>query len=110
MYQVMSILGVLIRELYLPNPFTPLGDSAELVNFLCGWILGPTSYGITGMFYESGRNPVAGSLLFTLFYALNTVVVHFAMVFYPNQWIMGGIGVAYLGLLGALSAKIGTAR
>lgn len=110
MYQVMYILGFLIRELYLPNPFTPLGDSAELVNFLCGGLLVPISRGITGMFYESGSNPVLGSFLFTAFYALNTAVVYFTMVFYPNQWIMGGIAVAYLALLGALSSKIGTVR
>lgn len=76
MYGIVSILGSILRQIYLPNPFVNVFATqgiADLFNFVVGGaIIGGLSYFLTGCIYESGEAPAVGSILYTFNFALIT--------------------------------------
>ena len=76
MYGIVSILGSILRQLYLPNPFINIFDNrsiADLFNLIIGGaIISFLSYFLTGCIYEKGEAPAIGSFLYTFNYALIT--------------------------------------
>lgn len=76
MYGIVSILGSIFRQIYLPNPFVNVFASqgiADLFNLVVGGaIIGFLSYLLTGCIYEKGEAPAVGSFLYTFNYALIT--------------------------------------
>lgn len=76
MYGIVSILGSILRQIYLPNPFVNVFATqgiADLFNlFVGGAIIGGLSYFLTGCIYESGEAPAVGSILYTFNFALIT--------------------------------------
>lgn len=76
MYGIVSILGSILRQLYLPNPFINIFDNlsiADLFNLIIGGaITSFLSYFLTGCIYKKGEAPAIGSLLYTFNYALIT--------------------------------------
>ena len=76
MYGIVSILGSILRQLYLPNPFINVFDNlsiADLFNLIIGGaIISFLSYFLTGCIYEKGEAPAIGSFLYTFNYALIT--------------------------------------
>ena len=77
MYGIVSILGSIFRQIYLPNPFVNVFATqgiADLFNLVVGGaIIGGLSYFLTGCIYESGEAPAIGSILYTFNFALITV-------------------------------------
>lgn len=73
MYGIVSILGSIFRQIYLPNPFVNVFATqgiANLFNFVVGGaIIGGLSYFLTGCIYESGEAPAVGSILYTFNFA-----------------------------------------
>ena len=106
MYGLVVIGSFLIRQLLLPNPFTPLGDMAPGLNLIAGLVFVPLTYWMVGFVYQSGENPVGGSLLFLFVYALNTVVSYGICLVYPLTWLMIVLGIAYLVLFVIVSIKL----
>lgn len=76
MYRIVSILGSILRQIYLPNPFVNVFATqgiADLFNLVVGGaIIGFLSYLLTGCIYESGEAPVVGSIIYTFNFALIT--------------------------------------
>lgn len=76
MYGIVSIIGSILRQVYLPNPFVNIFTSqgiADLFNLVIGGaIIGGLSYFLTGCIYERGEAPAVGSFLYTFNYALIT--------------------------------------
>ena len=76
MYGIVSIIGSILRQVYLPNPFVNIFTSqgiADLFNLVIGGaIICGLSYFLTGCVYERGEAPSVGSFLYTFNYALIT--------------------------------------
>lgn len=76
MYGIVSVLGSILRQIYLPNPFLNLFTSqgiADLFNLIVGGsIISFLAYVITGSVYERGSAPAIGSFIYTFNYALIT--------------------------------------
>lgn len=95
MYKLIYSLGFLIRQFVLPNPFTPFGESAELINLIVGGLFVPLSFIMVGLIYDRGSEPALGSFLFNLVYALNTGITYVVCLAYPVKWLMIVIAAAY---------------
>lgn len=89
MYKIMAILGLIIRQFFLPNPFASFGVWGELYNLLASAVIGTLSYITVGLFYEKGSFPFLGSFLFTFTYIVYTLELHFILRPYPNEWFIG---------------------
>ena len=98
MYKIIYLAGFLIRQFALPNPFTPFGNNAELINLIVGGVFVPLSYFMVGLIYEKRSAPFWGSILFTIVYAINTGVTYLVCLAYPTAWLMVLIAVAYFAL------------
>lgn len=76
MYGIVSILGSILRQIYLPNPFVNVFATqgiANLFNLVVGGaIISCLSYLLTGCIYDSGEAPAVGSFLYTFNYTLIT--------------------------------------
>ena len=74
MYSVVSLIGMFVREYYLPNPFINFFADANVAigfNLLIGGsIIGILSYGITHIYYEKGSIPFLGSISYTVWFAI----------------------------------------
>ena len=69
MYRLIYFVGLLVRQFLLPNPFeTMWPDKAFFLNWICGIILCPVSYFMTGLVYQRGDGAVVGSILFNGIY------------------------------------------
>lgn len=77
MYGIISLIGMLLRQFYLPNPFTNLFPNqgyADIFNlFFGGVIIWFLAYFLTGRIYQKGEAPFIGSILYTFNYALITI-------------------------------------
>ena len=76
MYVIISIIGSILRQVYLPNPFVNIFATKGIANLfnlvVGGTIIGMLSYFLTGRVYEKGEIPAVGSFLYTFNYALIT--------------------------------------
>ena len=96
MYRVANCLGALIRQVFLPNPFSPFGGMGELINLFATVVFIPLSYEQVSMIYVRKSNPAIGSIMFTIVYAINTGVTYLIMLLYPIQWMMILVAAIYL--------------
>ncbi len=92
LYFLLKVIFWVIRSLVLPNPFSPLEGLGEIVNLVFGGVLFPVSYFMTGLFYHRGDDPAAGSVLYMLFYVVNSGVTYLIMLTYP--FVIGMVIVA----------------
>jgi len=90
LYKIISIVSIIIRQFYLPNPFEPLGVivltpyfvlTPFMLNLLAGIVLGPITYEIVGICYN-GEFPAWGSGLYLFFYCVHTGVVYLIVRLY----------------------------
>ena len=91
MYILVKISSYLIRQFYLPNPFSNLFTSpgkAELANWAFGGALILFAYVLTGIWYD-GENKVLGSFGFLLNYTLLSGLLLFITKFITNFYIVG---------------------
>lgn len=118
-YKIIATFSVLIRQFVLPNPFEPLGEKFNVTLFnitlsltpdIANWIAEPVlhllAFGITGLYYARGYNdPVVGSFLYLLFYAIHTLILMlmsaagfawWAVVLLVISYIAGHIGINLL--------------
>jgi len=78
-YISVSGFSVLIRSIYLPNPFELL-EYGSLYNVLLSALLVPISFKIVGLFYSRGEAPVLGSLAFLFVYTALTFLIMFGVI------------------------------
>lgn len=98
MYKLISVLSLLLRQFCLPNPFECFGDSAWLINLITGIIMAPIVYWIVGAVYEKGSEPVIGSVLYLVAYALLTIIL----------WVIGIFSFAWWWILILIITFVGT--
>lgn len=93
MYHIMSVLSLLIRQFYLPNPFECFGDIGVFSNWCAGIILAPLSYALVGLVYQRGSAPAVGSLLYLLAYSGLTAILWLLGLFSFSKWAIVGMTV-----------------
>ena len=69
-YRLFALISVIIRNLYLPNPFVDL-QYGVYINYLMEPLLYAFTFSVVGVFYRRGELPVLGSVLYLLFYILH---------------------------------------
>lgn len=110
MYKLIALLSVLIRQFYISNPFEALGD-VVLVNIgeipvllppeVLNWIAEPfihiVTFRVVGLYYNRGRAPVVGSLLYLLFYCIHIFLLWLLSVAGFATWAIISMIVIYIG-------------
>ena len=100
-YAVMTIISVIIRQFFLPNPFECFGDNAAAINWIAEPIIQIVVYGIVGLFYVKGSAPAWGSFLYLILYAL-TVGVLWVLGLAKFAWwaiLIACVAIAFIGFL-----------
>jgi hypothetical protein len=92
MYKLVAFISILIRQLYIPNPFEP-SDYAIIINILIEPILHLFTYNVVGLYYSKGSNPVIGSLLYLVFH-----IVHIGLLMIMGffQWSLISIVITFI--------------
>ena len=67
-YGIISLIGYIVRNLLLPNPFECFEGKAFWINFIAELVIHLIAFLITRLFYEKGSFPALGSLLYLVFY------------------------------------------
>lgn len=67
-YGIISLIGYIVRNIILPNPFECFEGKAFWINLIAEPVIHLIAFLITGLFYEKGSFPVLGSLLYLVFY------------------------------------------
>ena len=79
MYIGVKLINSLIREEFISSPFGFISNNVFVVKIfevlIGGCIVHVISYGMCGMIYEKNSNPVVGSMLYMLFFIINTAVI-----------------------------------
>ena len=75
MYQIISALNGFIREEMIPNPFEFISEN-QLMVMLFTYLIGGTilhiiSFNMCGVFYNTGKNKILGSIGYMFFYYIN---------------------------------------
>ena len=99
MYRLISVLSLLIRQFWLPNPFECCSDYALLINWIVGIILSPIAYLIVGTVYEKGSAPVIGSVLYFITYAALTGILLVMGIFSFAWWWILILILVFIGLI-----------
>ncbi len=95
LYSIIATVSVLIRQFALPNPFEPLGETftlsikdvsiplaPEVANMIAEPLLHIVTFAIVGIYYKKGQHePVFGSFLYLLFYAIHVGLIHMVSCF-----------------------------
>lgn len=76
MYRLIAWLSKLIRIFIIPNPFGNL-EYGLLINIMAEPILHIITFGVVGLFYNTGSAPAFGSFLYLLFY-----IIHVGLLIY----------------------------
>ena len=99
MYKLISVLSLLIRQFFLPNPFECFGDSALLINWIAGIVMAPVTYLLAGLVYEKGSEPAVGSLLYLVIYAILIGVLCVMSIFSFAWWWILILVLAFIGVV-----------
>ena len=83
---MIAIICMLIRTIWAPNPFEPLGEIAVVLNLLFDGILHVPTFLMVGMIYDRGFFPALGSILYLIIYFVNSFALQGVMMLYP-RWI-----------------------
>lgn len=111
MYKFLSTLFWVVRQFFIPNPFEVLGDGVtvmindapmmltpDTLNWIAGLGLPAITFAVVGLYYSRSSEPVAGSILYMIFFCVHTGILHLMSLAYPAIWLVVLIGVVYIGL------------
>lgn len=99
LYGIMTVISVVVRQFFLPNPFECFGDKAIIINWIAEPIIQVLAYAIVGLFYVKGSAPAFGSLLYLITYALIVGLLWLLGVFSFAWWWVLIIVVAVCALI-----------
>ena len=106
LYLIFTVVSTIIRQFVLPNPFECFGDSAFLINLIAEPIIHAVAYGIVGLFYISGSDPLFGSIAYLVTYALIVFVLWILSLFSFAWWWILILAVVFIALvIGVLYLK-----
>ena len=101
MYKIISLMSYIIRQFFVPNPFTNLFKSssmAEFINYIFGGVLVSLAHFLTGTWYD-GKEPAIGSLGFFCNYIVLTYVFLFITKYVTNLYAIAVLYIiAYISL------------
>jgi hypothetical protein len=106
LYAIMAVINLIIRQVYLPNPFECFGDMAWIYNLIAEPIIHALALGLVWLVYQKGDCPPLGSFLYLVAYAAITGILALMGIFSFTWWWVLIIVVALIGI-GILLAKIG---
>jgi len=98
MYKLIAFISVIIRNFYLPNPFASF-DYGSLINWMIEPLLHIITFGVVGLFYQRGSEPVLGSFLYLFFYATHTGLIMLCSIFSFNKMTIVSVIVFYIVIL-----------
>ena len=78
MYYIVAFISIVVRQVYLPNPYEAFFEPgiATLFNVVIGSaILHILSFTITGIYYNRGESPALGSASYLFWYCINTAII-----------------------------------
>lgn len=106
LYAIMTVISIIVRQFYLPNPFECFGDTAWLYNLIAEPIIHGAAFLLVGTIYRKGSFPALGSFLYLVAYAAITGILVLMGIFSFAWWWVLIIVAAMIGI-GVLLAKIG---
>lgn len=106
LYAIMAVISIIVRQVYLPNPFECFGDMAWLYNLIAEPIIHGAAFLLVGTIYHKGSFPALGSFLYLVAYAAITGVLALMGIFsFAWWWVL--IIVAAMIAVGILLVKLG---
>lgn len=94
LYGVISVISIIVRQFFLPNPFDCFGDKAVLINWIAEPILQVIAYALVGLVYCRGSFPALGGILYLITYAALVGVLRLMGIFTFAWWWVAIIIVA----------------
>ena len=95
LYGFVSILGFLLRNFVLPNPFQSLYNEIiinvfqnemclkpDVLNYIVEPIYATFTFLIVGLYYVKGSNAVLGSVLYSVFYCIHCGFIYVIAYFH----------------------------
>ena len=100
-YSVISVIGYIVRNLFLPNPFECFEEKAFLINLIAEPIIHLIAFLVTGLFYKEKSLPWWGSLLYLLFYSAIVLTLWLLSLVRFAWWsiVIAVIVIAIIGFL-----------
>lgn len=86
LYGIISLVGYIVRNAVLPNPFEGAVENAVLVNLIAEPIIHAVAFLITGIFYKKKSLPWWGSLLYLIFYCAVVGILWLLGLFHFAWW------------------------
>lgn len=99
LYGIMTIISVVVRQFFLPNPFECFGDKAIIINWIAEPIIQGLVYVVVGLFYVKGSAPELGSFLYLITYAFIVGLLWLLGIFSFAWWWILIIFVAVCALI-----------
>ena len=106
LYAIMAVISIIVRQVYLPNPFECFGDMAWLYNLIAEPIIHGAAFLLVGTVYRKGSFPALGSFLYLVAYAAITGVLALMGIFSFAWWWVTIIVAAMIGI-GVLLGNLG---
>lgn len=103
LYGVISVISIIVRQFFLPNPFDCFGDKAVLINWIVEPILHLIAYGLVGLVYCRGSFPAIGSIMYLVTYAALVGVLWLMGIFAFAWWWVTIIVVALSAIIFGLN-------
>ena len=94
LYGLFSLISVIVRQFFLPNPFDCFGYNAVLINWIAEPILQVIAYALVGLVYCRGSFPALGSILYLITYAALVGILWLMGIFTFAWWWVAIIIVA----------------
>lgn len=106
LYAIMAVISIIVRQVYLANPFECFGNMAWIYNLIAEPIIHAVAYGLVGLIYHKGEFPALGSFLYLVAYAATTGILALMGIFSFAWWWVLIITAAMI-TVGILLAKLG---
>lgn len=112
MYQIVSALNGIMRDELLPNPFEFISNNSIIVlvftALIGSRILHNLAYSMCGIFYNKGKAPTLGSILYMLFWYLNVGILIKLSTIFNSVLVICILYFAFVIMIYAILNKIKT--
>ena len=106
LYAIMTVISIIVRQVYLPNPFECFGDMAWLYNLIAEPIIHGAAFLLVGTIYRKGSFSALGSFLDLVAYAVLIGILALMGIFSFAWWWVLIVAIVVLVIV-ALLAKLG---
>ena len=99
LYPLVTIISLVVRQYYLPNPFDCFGEQAAFLNIIAEPIIIALAYVLVGCVYKKASNPALGSILFLITYAILVGVLRLFGIFHFAWWWIALVVIAFIAIV-----------